>query len=93
VAALRAFYHGAGMSMSGAVLETERLPFSEPLVSALEHIEKRGSLLSLAPDRSQRLGLMKALTEHSLVCWSVPSGKYELTSVGRQYLAQYAKSA
>ena len=36
---------------------------AEPLSTALEHIEKRGSLLSLVPDRGQRLEWMGALTK------------------------------
>ena len=42
---------------------------AEPLLTALEHIEKRGSLLSLLPDRGQRLGLMKALAQQKLDSW------------------------
>jgi len=66
---------------------------AEPLLSALAHIEKRGSLLSLVPDRVQRLGLMKALTQHKLVSWNAGAVKYELTGLGHQCLAENAESA
>jgi hypothetical protein len=56
--------------------------FAEPLLTVLEHIEKQGSLLSLVPDRVQRLGLMKALTQQKLVSWNAAAVKYELTSLG-----------
>jgi hypothetical protein len=65
---------------------------AEPLLVAIEHIKKQGSLLSLVPDRVQRLGLMKALTKHKLVSWNAAAVKYELTGVGHQCLAENAKS-
>jgi hypothetical protein len=68
------------------------LASAEPLLIALEHIKKQGSLLSLVPDRVQRLGLMKALTKHKLVSWNAAAVKYELTGVGHQCLAENAKS-
>jgi hypothetical protein len=78
------------MSMSGAVREkTYTDEPTEPLFAALEHIEKRGSLLWLVPDRAQRLGLMKALTKQKLVAWNPTAAKYELTTLGAQCLAEY----
>jgi hypothetical protein len=65
---------------------------AEPLLTALEHIEKRGSLLSLLPDRGQRLGLMKALAQQKLVSWNAGAVKYELTGLGQQCLAGNGKS-
>ena len=53
---------------------------AEPLLTALVHIEKRGSLLSLVPDRRQRLEWMGALTKQGFVRWNVQDAKYELTS-------------
>jgi hypothetical protein len=51
---------------------------AEPLSTALEHIEKRGSLLSLVPDRGQRLEWKGALTKQD--------AKYELTSLAANTL-------
>jgi hypothetical protein len=59
-----------------------------PLITALEHIETQGSLISLVTDRTQRVGLMKELTAQKLVAWDPRSGKYELTRLGRQSLAE-----
>jgi hypothetical protein len=78
------------MSMSDAVREkTDTQEPTEPLLAALEHIEKRGRLLLLVPDRAQRLGLMKALTKQKLVAWNAAVTKYELTPLGAQSLAEY----
>jgi hypothetical protein len=56
------------MMMADVIRQTkDAQAFTEPLLTALEHIEKRGSLLSLVPDRRQRLGLMKALTQQKLM--------------------------
>jgi hypothetical protein len=80
------------VSVTDALRETEDAEVSaEPLLTALEHIEKRGSLLSLMDDRRQRLALMTALTPQKLVCWNAPAAKYELTDLGRQCLAENAK--
>jgi hypothetical protein len=57
---------------------------AEPILVALEHIESRGSLLSLVSDRAQRLSLMKALTDQNLVVWNAKAAKYQLTSWARQ---------
>ncbi len=66
-------------------------PLPEVLSDALEHIEKRGSLLRFAPNRLERLGLMKAMFEQGLVVWNKTARKYELTTSGRQCLAEYRK--
>ena len=66
---------------------------AEPLSTALEHIEKRGSLLSLVPDRRQRLEWMGALTKQGFVRWNVLGGEYlaasraELRGPARSYLS------
>ena len=60
----------------------------EVLSGALEHIEERGSLLGFTPDRTQRLGLMKLMSEQGLVVWDKAGAKYELTTFGRQCLAE-----
>jgi hypothetical protein len=65
---------------------------AEPLLVAIEHIKKQGSLLSLVPDRVQRLGLMKALAKHKLVSSNAAAVKYELTGLGHQCHAEHAKS-
>ena len=59
---------------------------AEPLLTALEHIEKRGSLLSLVPDRGQRLEWMGALTKQRFVRWNAQDAKYELTSLAANTL-------
>ena len=76
------------MSTSDAIREKRgtQKP-AEPLSAALEHIEERGSLLWFAPDRTQRLGVMKAMTGKGFVAWNATAGKYELTPLGRQRLA------
>ena len=61
----------------------------QPILVALEHIEARGSLLAFTHDHSQRVRLMKAMTELELVIWNVVSKKYELTSFGCQCLAEH----
>ena len=72
-------------AVSDAVRE-EKKPqkLAESLLSALEHIEERGSLLGLVPDRAERLSLMKALADQEFVAWNAKAAKYELTSWGRQ---------
>ena len=57
---------------------------AEPLLTALEHIEERGTLLGLVSDRAERLSLMKALADQEFVAWNAKAAKYELTSWGRQ---------
>jgi hypothetical protein len=59
----------------------------KPLLAALEHIERQGNLLSLVPDRGERLGLMKALCKETLVAWNATAARYQLTSLGSQCLA------
>jgi hypothetical protein len=82
------------MSTSDAMRERSGTQeFAEPPPAALEHIEQRGSLLWFAPDRAQRLGLMKAMTEKGFVAWNATAGKYELTPLGRQHLAGEQRSA
>ena len=61
----------------------------EPILVALEHIEARGSLLAFTHDHSQRVRLMKVMTEIELVAWNVVSKKYELTAFGCQCLAEH----
>ena len=60
-----------------------------PLVAALEHISVKGNLLLFAPDRTQRMQIMKAMTDLELVAWNAAIKKYEMTWQGRQCLAQY----
>jgi hypothetical protein len=59
---------------------------TELLVGALDHIEARGHLLQLVPDRAKRLKLMNALGQQGFVAWNSTLGKYELTKSGRQRL-------
>ncbi len=81
------------MSTSGAILEKRDSEDPvEPLFAALEHIAKQGSLLRLAPDRAQRLGLMMAMTKQGLVAWNAAASKYELTSLGGERLAEYQQT-
>jgi hypothetical protein len=63
----------------------------EPLLAALEHIAVKGSLLLLAPDHAHRVRIMKAMTELELVEWNAGIRKYEMTSYGRQCLAEYRR--
>ena len=60
----------------------------EPILVALEHIEAHGSLLAFTHDHSQRVRLMKVMTEIELVAWNAVS-KYELTAFGCQCLAEH----
>jgi hypothetical protein len=75
------------MSTSDAVRERDNSQTTlERILVALEHIEARGSLLSLAPDHAQRVRLMKRMTEFKLVAWNAAAKKYELTPFGCQCL-------
>ena len=80
------------MSTSGATRKTTQEDAVEPLLAALDHIEKQGSLLRFAPDRAQRLGLMMAMTKKGLVAWNATAVRYELTALGDECLAQHRKS-
>jgi hypothetical protein len=78
------------MSSSDALRETrDTQPSLEPILLALEHIEARGSLLAFTHDHSQRVRLMKVMTEIELVAWNTVSKKYELTAFGCQCLAEH----
>jgi len=78
------------MSTSDAVRgNRDRQATLEPLFVALEHIEARGNLLLLATDHAHRVQIMKAMTELELVEWNAAFKKYEMTSYGRQCLAEY----
>jgi hypothetical protein len=79
------------MSTSGAIRKTAQ-DAVEPLLTALDHIEKQGSLLRFTPDRAQRLGLMIAMTKKGLVAWNATAVRYELTALGDDCLAEYRKS-
>jgi hypothetical protein len=79
-----------GMSMSDAIREKRDTQTTlEPLLIALEHIEAQGSLLLLSTDHAHRVRIMKAMTELELVEWNALIKKYEMTSYGRQCLAEY----
>ena len=76
------------MSTSDAVRERgDSQTTLELILVALEHIEARGSLLSLAPDHAWRVRLMKLMTEFKLVAWNAVAKKYDLTPFGCQCLA------
>ena len=77
------------------VPEAENGPkISAPVVSdALLHIVQTGNLLSLVPDRVQRVKLMKALTDQGLTVWNKLAAKYELTAFGRRCLAHSRQDA
>jgi predicted transcriptional regulator len=78
--------------MSDAVGENnERQATLEPLLAALEHIAVRGNLLLLVTDHAHRARIMKAMTELELVEWNTGIRKYEMTSYGRQCLAEYRR--
>ena len=78
------------MSTSDAIREKRDTQATlEPLLVALEHIEAWGSLLLLATDHAHRVRIMKAMTELKLVEWNAATKKYEMTSYGRQCLAEY----
>jgi hypothetical protein len=81
------------MSTSHAIRENgDRQATLEPLFVALEHIEASGSLLLLATDHAHRVRIMKAMTELELVEWNEVIKKYEMTSYGRQCLAEYRRN-
>jgi hypothetical protein len=78
------------MSTSDAIREkTDTQTSLEPLLVALEHIEARGNLLLLSTDHAHRVRIMKAMTELELVEWNAAIKKYEMTSYGRQCLAEF----
>ena len=78
------------MSASDAIRQRRDAQTSlAPILSALEHIEARGSLLSFAHDHARRVRLMKVMTEIELVAWNAVSKKYELTPFGCQCLAEH----
>jgi hypothetical protein len=82
------------MSTSDAMRENrDTQEPAAPFSAALEHIENWGSLLWYAPDRAQRLRLMKALTEKGFVVWNATERKYELTTLGDQCLAERRQAA
>jgi hypothetical protein len=64
-------------------------PSLETLQIALTHIEKRGSLLELVPDRAQRLEWTRALADERLVIWNRAAAKYEIAPLGRLRLDGY----
>jgi hypothetical protein len=80
--------------MSDPIRDSKEAPktVTEPLLAALEQIESRGSLLGFVPERARRLGLMKAMADHKLVAWNSGASRYELTSFGRQCLADYRET-
>ena len=72
-------------AVSDAVREEEKpQKLAKPLLTALEHIEERGSLLGLVSDRAERPSLIKTLADQEFVAWNAKDAKYELTSWGRQ---------
>jgi hypothetical protein len=73
------------MSRSDTVREKDSQ--IELILVALEHIEARGSPMLFAPDHTQRVRLMKRITEFKLVAWNAVAKKYELTPFGCQCLA------
>ena len=77
------------MSTSDAIREGDTQRNLEPLLVALEHIEARGNLLLLATDHAHRVRIMKSMTELKLVEWNAVIKKYEMTSYGRQCLAEH----
>jgi hypothetical protein len=80
--------------MPGVTREIGRTHKSaEPLLSALEYLQAQGSLLSLVPDRAQRLGLMRAMSRNGLVHWDRALSKYALTPLGKQCLSEYQAAA
>ena len=62
---------------------------AEPLLPALAQIKTQGSLLALVPDRVERVGLMKTMSDNRLVTWNAVTGSYKLTPFGEQRLAEY----
>ena len=61
----------------------------EMVPTALEEIEARGHLLNFAPNRPQRLALIKVMAEKGFVVWNRALVKYELTALGYENLAKY----
>jgi hypothetical protein len=64
----------------------------EPLLDALEQIEARGNLLSLANDHAHRVQIMKMMTELGLVQWNTEIKTYALTFYGHECLAKYRET-
>lgn len=61
----------------------------EAVPTALEYLSDHGHLLGFAPDRDQRLSLMRFLVTSGLAIWNQVLRKYELTPQGRDSLANY----
>ena len=66
---------------------------AEPLLSALEHLQAQGSLLSLVLHRPQRLELIRAMSRQGLVHWDRTLSEYALTPLGQQCLSEYQGAA
>jgi hypothetical protein len=75
------------MSMPDEIAPIEQAA-AEPLSAALAHIERHGSLLRFAPERTQRLTLIKAMTAKGLITWNAMLRVYEVSELGRRYMAE-----
>ena len=90
----RSIASNVGIIMPGVTREFGHTHKSaERLLSALEHLQARGSLLSLIPNRAQRLELLRAMSRHGLVQWDRALRKYALTPLGKQCLGEYQAAA
>jgi hypothetical protein len=75
------------MLTPGGIRETRHS--LEPILFALEQIEARGTLLAFNNDHSERVLLMKVMTEIELVAWNAVRKEYELTPFGCRCLAEH----
>jgi hypothetical protein len=57
--------------------------------TALEEIEAQGNLLHFAPERTDRLTLIRILADRKLVAWDRSLARYQLTTLGQDALATY----
>ncbi len=59
------------------------------IVDVLGYIEKRGSFRGFLISHHKNQTLMKAAIEQNLIVWDKIGGRYDLTAVGRERLAEY----
>jgi hypothetical protein len=69
-------------------LDGQKMPTSN-MGSALTHIADRGHLHAFAMPPSEKQALMRTAIREGLMVWSKELQRYELTTIGRERLAEY----
>src|SRR5438105_14911652 len=65
-----------------AALDQESLRIS----AAMEHVQDHGNLDAFSSNQNEKLALMLTASRQGLVTWNRTTGRYELTSLGRERL-------